>query len=95
MASFYSDAEMKTMKSEDDFKAAWMALKPEDREKVSKECDSDSEKLHNDFCEKTKQLGGATSVVRPAPASGAVLLRRSGIDYDAWQRRDAPHAASG
>lgn len=59
MAPFYTDAEMKTMKSDEEFKAAWMAMTQEDREKVSKECDTDSEKLHNDFCEMTKQLGGA------------------------------------
>ena len=50
---------MKTMKSGDDFKAAWMALKPEDRDTITKECSNDSEKLHNDFCEITKKLGGA------------------------------------
>ncbi|MHA6686333.1 hypothetical protein [Mesorhizobium sp. A556] len=59
MATFYSDAEMKTLKSDEDFKAAWMALTQEDRDAFSKECDTDTEKLHNDFCEKTKQLGGA------------------------------------
>ena len=36
-----------------------MAMTPEDCDKVSKKCDADSEKLHNNFCEKTKQLGGA------------------------------------
>jgi hypothetical protein len=59
MEPFYTDSTMKTMKSDEDFKAAWMALTQEDRDAFSKECDSDSEKLHNDFCEKTKQLGGA------------------------------------
>jgi hypothetical protein len=59
MAPFYTDAGMKTMKSDEEFKSAWLAMKQEDRQKMSKECDSDTQKLHNDFCEKTKQLGGA------------------------------------
>lgn len=59
MATFYTDAEMTTLKSDEDFKAAWMALTQDDRDAFSKECDTDTEKLHNDFCEKTKQLGGA------------------------------------
>ncbi|MHA6646255.1 hypothetical protein [Mesorhizobium sp. A623] len=59
MSPFYTDSGMKTMKSDEEFKAAWMAMKQEDREKMSKECDTDTEKLHNDFCAKTKQLGGA------------------------------------
>lgn len=59
MTPFYTDAEMKTMRPDEDFKAAWMAMTQEDRDSVTKECDTDSEKLHNDFCEKTKQLGGA------------------------------------
>jgi hypothetical protein len=59
MATFYTDAEMKTLKSDEDFKAAWMALTQEDRDAFSRECDTDAEQLHNDFCEKTKQLGGA------------------------------------
>ena len=59
MAPFYTDAEMKTMRPDDEFKAAWMAMTQEDRDQFSKECDTDTEKLHNDFCEKTKQLGGA------------------------------------
>ena len=59
MSPFYTDSGMKTMKSDEEFKAAWMAMKEEDRAKMSKECDTDTEKLHNDFCAKTKQLGGA------------------------------------
>jgi len=59
MTPFYTDADMKTMRSDDEFKAAWMALTQEDRDAVTKECSNDTEKLHNDFCEKTKQLGGA------------------------------------
>ncbi|MHA6688648.1 hypothetical protein [Mesorhizobium sp. A556] len=59
MATFYTDSDMKAMKSDEDFKAAWMAMAQEDRDAFSKECDTDTEKLHNDFCEKTKQLGGA------------------------------------
>lgn len=59
MTPFYTDADMNTIKSDEDFKAAWMAMTQEDRDQFSKECDSDTEKLHNDFCEKTKRLGGA------------------------------------
>ncbi|MGN6306029.1 MAG: hypothetical protein ACTHNH_14505 [Mesorhizobium sp.] len=59
MAPFYTDSNMKTMKSDDEFKAAWMAMKQEDRDMITKECSTDTEKLHNDFCEKTKKLGGA------------------------------------
>ena len=59
MGPFYTDSEMKTLKTDAEFKAAWEALTEADRDQFSKECDTDSEKLHNDFCEKTKQLGGA------------------------------------
>ncbi|MFC3326188.1 hypothetical protein [Mesorhizobium cantuariense] len=42
---------MKTMKSEAEFKAAWMAMK---------ECGDEAiAKTHDNFCKMTKQLGGA------------------------------------
>jgi len=60
MAPFYTDAGMKTMKSEKEFKAAWMAMKEEDRAGMTKECgDKAIAKSHDDFCKMTKQLGGA------------------------------------
>lgn len=60
MAPFYSDPEMKTMKSGDDFKAAWMAMTKEDQDAVMKGCGDEAiAKDHNDFCANTKSLGGA------------------------------------
>ena len=38
MAPFYTDSGMKTMKSEKEFKAAWMAMKDEDRTSMTKDC---------------------------------------------------------
>ncbi len=50
MGSFYTDSDMKTMKTGDDFNAAMTGLKSEDREAIMNEC-----KLQNtkrvDFCE--------------------------------------------
>ena len=60
MAPFYTDAGMKTMKSEKEFKAAWMAMKEEDRAGMMKECGDEAiAKAHDNFCKMTKQLGGA------------------------------------
>ncbi|GLQ78773.1 hypothetical protein GCM10007881_22890 [Mesorhizobium huakuii] len=60
MAPFYTDAGMKTMKSEKEFKVAWMAMKDEDRAGMMKECgDKAIAKSHDNFCKMTKQLGGA------------------------------------
>ena len=60
MAPFYTDAGMKTMKSEKEFKAAWMAMKEEDRAGMTKECGDEAiAKSHDNFCKMTKQLGGA------------------------------------
>jgi hypothetical protein len=60
MAPFYTDSGMKTMKSEKEFKAAWMAMKEEDRAGMMKECsDKAIAKSHDNFCKMTKQLGGA------------------------------------
>lgn len=60
MAPFFSDAGMKTMKSEAEFKAAWMAMKEEDRAGMMKECGDEAiAKSHDNFCKMTKQLGGA------------------------------------
>jgi len=60
MAPFFTDAGMKTMKSEAEFKAAWMAMTEEDRAGMTKECSDEAiAKAHDNFCKMTKQLGGA------------------------------------
>ncbi|MHA6688659.1 hypothetical protein [Mesorhizobium sp. A556] len=60
MAPFYTDSAMKTMKSDEDFKAAWMAMSKEDQDAVMKGCGDEAiAKEHNDFCASTKKLGGA------------------------------------
>ena len=60
MAPFYTDSGMKTMKSDDEFKKAWMALTEDDRTSMKKDCgDNVIGKSHDNFCAKTKQLGGA------------------------------------
>jgi hypothetical protein len=59
MSPFYTAADMKTLKSEAEFKAAWTALKAEDRAGLMKECgDADVFKAHNDFCQQATKLGG-------------------------------------
>ncbi|CAN7182233.1 hypothetical protein [Mesorhizobium sp. LjNodule214] len=51
MAPFYTAADMKTLKSEADFKAAWTALKDEDRAAITQECgDIATAQTHGDFC---------------------------------------------
>ena len=58
MSSFYTAADMKTLKSDDDFKVAWTTLKDEDRAAMMKECgDAEIFKAHNDFCQKATRLG--------------------------------------
>jgi hypothetical protein len=60
MAPFFTDSGMKTMKSEKEFKVAWLAMKEEDRAGIMKECgDKAIAKAHDNFCKMTKQLGGA------------------------------------
>jgi hypothetical protein len=60
MSPFFTDAGMKTMKSADEFKAAWMAMSEEDRAGMTKACGDEAiAKEHDDFCKMTKQLGGA------------------------------------
>ncbi|CAN7701908.1 hypothetical protein LJR234_005979 [Mesorhizobium amorphae] len=60
MSPFFTDAGMKTMRSADEFKAAWMAMKEEDRAAMMKECGDEAiAKEHDNFCKMTKQLGGA------------------------------------
>ena len=60
MSPFFTDADMKTMKSEAEFKTVWMAMKEEDRAGMTNECGDEAiAKLHDNFCKMTKQLGGA------------------------------------
>ena len=52
MAPFYTAADMKTLKSEDDFKAAWEGLKDEDRATIKQECGgiASDDQGHGAFC---------------------------------------------
>ncbi|WP_413813943.1 hypothetical protein [Mesorhizobium sp. Root695] len=51
---------MKTMQSDDAFKKAWLALTDDDRASITKDCgDTVIAKSHDNYCAKTKQLGGA------------------------------------
>ena len=59
MSPFFTDAGMKTMKSEKDFKTAWKAMKPEQQKAVLKDCgDTKLNKSHADFCAMAKKIGG-------------------------------------
>lgn len=57
MAAFYTDAGMKTMKSDTEFKAAWMAMSDEDRTSMIKECSDKVVGNHEMFCKMAKQVG--------------------------------------
>lgn len=60
MSPFFTDAGMKTMKSGDEFKKAWMALTEDDRTSMKKDCGDEAvAKAHDNFCKMTKELGGA------------------------------------
>lgn len=60
MSPFFTDAGMKTMRSGDEFKKAWMAMSEEDRTSIKKDCGDDAiAKQHDNFCKMTKELGGA------------------------------------
>jgi len=60
MSPFFTDADMKTMKSEADFKTVWMSMSKEDQAMMMKECSDEAiAKVHDNFCKMTKQLGGA------------------------------------
>jgi hypothetical protein len=60
MKTFYTDAEMKNLKTDVELKTVWNSTAQEDREAMIKECgDSVTGRPHNDLCSKTKQLGGA------------------------------------
>jgi hypothetical protein len=58
MSPFFTDSGMKTMKSEADTKAAWMAMTQDDRDAVMKECaDEAVAKSHADICKMAMQMG--------------------------------------
>ncbi|MBN9547758.1 MAG: hypothetical protein J0H31_02455 [Alphaproteobacteria bacterium] len=60
MSPFFTDAGMKTMRSGDEFKKAWLAMTEEDRTSIKKDCSDEAiAKQHDNFCKMTKELGGA------------------------------------
>ncbi|TPK72544.1 hypothetical protein FJ930_12450 [Mesorhizobium sp. B2-4-15] len=59
MSPFFTDAGMKTLRTEADFKTAWMAMKPDERTAVLKDCgDTTLNKAHAEFCAMAKKMGG-------------------------------------
>ncbi|MBZ9669050.1 hypothetical protein FJ970_19540 [Mesorhizobium sp. B2-1-8] len=59
MSPFFTDAGMKTLRSEKDFKTAWMSMKPDEKKAVLKDCgDTTLNKSHADFCAMAKKMGG-------------------------------------
>ncbi|BCG96832.1 hypothetical protein [Mesorhizobium sp. 131-2-1] len=59
MSPFFSDAGMKTLRSEADFKTAWQAMKPDEQKAVLKDCgDATLNKSHADFCAMAMKMGG-------------------------------------
>ncbi|WP_095205277.1 hypothetical protein [Mesorhizobium carmichaelinearum] len=59
MSPFFTDAGMKTLRSEADFKTAWMSMKPDEQKAVLKDCgDATLNKSHADFCAMAKKEGG-------------------------------------
>lgn len=58
MSPFFTDAGMKTLRSEKDFKTAWTAMKPDERTAVLKDCgDTTLNKAHAEFCAMAKKMG--------------------------------------
>ncbi|TPL99768.1 hypothetical protein [Mesorhizobium sp. B2-3-10] len=59
MSPFFTDAGMKTLRSEADFKTAWMSMKPDEQKAILKDCgDTTLNKAHADFCAMAKKMGG-------------------------------------
>jgi len=59
MAPFFTDASMKTMKSEADFKAAWASTAKDKQDTMMKECqDAAMSKPHAEFCANLMQYAG-------------------------------------
>jgi acyl-CoA reductase-like NAD-dependent aldehyde dehydrogenase len=58
MSPFFTDAGMKTMKSEAEAKAAWAAMSQEDRDAIMKDCaDATIAKAHENFCKMAIMMG--------------------------------------
>ncbi|MER9585192.1 hypothetical protein [Mesorhizobium sp. M0276] len=58
MSPFFTDAGMKTLRTEKDFKTAWMAMKPDEQKAVLKDCgDTTLNKSHAEFCAMAKKMG--------------------------------------
>ena len=59
MAPFFTDASMKTMKSEADFKAAWASTAKDKQDTMMKECqDAAMSKPHAEFCANLTRYAG-------------------------------------
>lgn len=59
MSPFFTDAGMKTLRTEKDFTTAWKAMKPDEQKAVLKDCgDTTLNKSHADFCLMAKKMGG-------------------------------------
>ncbi|MGX8012782.1 hypothetical protein ACVDG8_029355 [Mesorhizobium sp. ORM8.1] len=59
MSPFFTDAGMKTLRSEKDFKTAWSAMKSDEQKAVLKDCgDTTLNKSHAEFCARAKKMGG-------------------------------------
>lgn len=66
MQPFYTDSSMKTLRSDDEFTAAWKALTDEDRMAMTKVCDEEmananAANTHPEFCSNVKKLGGESA----------------------------------
>lgn len=55
MQPFYTDSEMKTMRTGDEFKSAWMGMSAEDRDRVKNECQNTNSPKAS-FCESVKMM---------------------------------------
>ena len=59
MSPFYTDNTMKTMKSDDDLKAAWSGMKKEDQDAMKSDCnDTTMRAQHTEFCSTMGRLWG-------------------------------------
>jgi hypothetical protein len=63
MQPFYTDSTMKTMRSGDEFRAAWTALTPDDQTSMRTACADEAKNAnptntHPEFCSNVKALGG-------------------------------------
>jgi hypothetical protein len=59
MSPFFTDAGMKKLRTEKDFKTVWTAMKPDEQKAMLKDCgDTKINKSHADFCAMVKKMGG-------------------------------------